>query len=135
MGWHSEGEGACGESVECVWVPEVGPGRYRSEVARRAREAQSGEQKERKCQGRVTIPYIQSVSEEFRRVLGSVNKTTHFRPPGTLRQVLFHPKNKVPKGKKTNVVYQAECGQCGEKYVGETQQPGDRTQRSWTTCV
>ena len=29
MGWHSEGEGACGESGECVWVPKVGPGRYR----------------------------------------------------------------------------------------------------------
>ena len=82
-----------------------------SGAARRAREAQSGEQKERKCHGRVTISYIQSVSEEIRRVLGSVNITTHFRPPGTLRQVLFHPKDK------------AECGQCGEKYVGETQQP------------
>ena len=56
-------------------------------------------------------------------MLGSVNITTHFRPLGTLHQVLFHPKNKVPKGKKTNVVYQAECGQCGENYVGETQQP------------
>ena len=71
----------------------------------------------------MTITYIQSVSEEIRWVLGSVNITTHFRPPGTLRQVLFHPKDKVPKGKKTSVVYQAECGQCGEKYVGETQKP------------
>ena len=91
-------------------------------VARKAKEAQSGEQKETKCQGRVTIPYIQSVSEEIRQVLGSVNITMHFRPPGTLRQVLFHPKDKVPKEKKTNVVYQAECGQCGQ-CVGETQQP------------
>ena len=56
-------------------------------------------------------------------MLGSVNITTHFRPLGTLRQVLFHPKDKFPKGKKANVIYQAECGQCGEKYVGETQQP------------
>ena len=55
--------------------------------------------------------------------LQAVILTTHFRPPGTLRQVLFHPKDKVPKGKKANVIYQAECGQCGEKYVGETQQP------------
>ena len=62
------------------------------------------------------------MSEEIRRVLGSVNITTHFRPPGTLRQVLFHLKDKVPKGKKMNVVYQAECGQCGERYVGATQQ-------------
>ena len=89
-------------------------------AARRAREAQSGEQKEREFQGRATIPYIQSVSEEIRPVLGLVKITMHFRPAGTLRQVLFHPKDKLPKGKKTNVVYQAEYGQCGEKYVGET---------------
>ena len=60
---------------------------------------------------------------EIRRVLGSVNITTHFRAPGTLCQALFHPKEKVPKRNKTNMVYQAEYGQCGEKYVGETQQP------------
>ena len=67
--------------------------------------------------------YCTTSSSFIQAMLGSVNITTHVRPPGTLRQVLFHPKDKVPKGKKTNVVHQAECGQCGEKYVGETQQP------------
>ena len=49
--------------------------------------------------------------------------TTLFRPPGSLRQSLVHPKDRVPKGKKTNVVYRAVCGVCGDDYVGETQQP------------
>ena len=76
-----------------------------SGVARRVREAQSGEQKERKCQGRVTIPYIQSVSKEIRRVLGLVNITTHFRDPmpGPIP-------SQVPERKEN----EAECGQCGE---------------------
>ena len=97
VGWYSEGEGACGESIECVWVPEVVPGGYRVRSGQESEGSPEWEEKEKKCQGRVTIPCIQSVSEEIRWVLGSVNITTHFRPPGTLRQVLFH---KVPKVKK-----------------------------------
>ena len=68
-----------------------------------------------------SIPYVKGVSEEFRRILGSVSVTTHFTPPGSLRQSLVHPKDRVPKGKKTNVVYRAVCGVCGDDYVGETQ--------------
>ena len=55
--------------------------------------------------------------------MASVSITTHFRPPGSLRQRLVHPKDIVPKGKKTNVVYRAVCGVCGDDYVGETHQP------------
>ena len=105
-----------------MWVPKVGPGRYRvgsGQESEGSPDWGTGEE----VSGKSNHPIHQSLSEEIRRVLGSVNITTHFRPPGTLRQVLFHPKDMVPKGKKTNVIYQAECGQCGEKYVGETQQP------------
>ena len=55
--------------------------------------------------------------------MGSASISTHFRPPGSLRQRLVHPKDIVPKGKKTNVVYRVVCGICGDDYVGETQQP------------
>ena len=67
----------------------------------------------------MTIPYVKGVSEEIRRILGSVSVTTHFRLPGSL----VHQKDRVPKGKKTNVVSRAVCGVCGDDYVGETQQP------------
>ena len=40
-------------------------------------------------------------------VLGAVNITTHFHPPSSPHQILFHPKDKVQKGKKINVMYQA----------------------------
>ena len=82
-------------------------------ASRKAREVLFGDRK--KCQGRVSIPYFQSVPEEIRRVLQTVNITTHFRPPSSLRQMLFHPKDKVPKGMNINVVYQVECEECGEK--------------------
>ena len=94
-----------------------------SGLAKRGREEGGESSTERKCQGRVTIPYIKGVSGEIRRILGSVSVTTHFRPPGSLRQSLVHPKDRVPKGKKSNVVYRAVCGVCGHDYVGETQQP------------
>ena len=35
----------------------------------------------------------------------------------------MHPKDTVPQGKKTNVVYHTVCGEFGEDYVGESQQP------------
>ena len=92
-------------------------------VAKRAREACGESTKGRKCQGRVTIPYVKGVLEEIRQIMGSASITTHFRPPGSLRQWLVHPKDVVPKGKKTNIVYRAVCGVCGDDYVGETQQP------------
>ena len=53
--------------------------------------------------------------------LGSISVTTHFRLPGSLLQSLVHPKDVVPKGKKTNLVYRAVCGVCGDDYVGEPQ--------------
>ena len=93
-------------------------------MAKRAREARGESTNDRKCQGRVTIPYVKVVSVEIRRIMGSASITTHFRLPGSLRQRLVHPKDIVPKGKKTNVVYRAVCGGvCGDDNVGETQQP------------
>ena len=99
----------------------MGPGRYRVGSSQESEGSPEWGTEGEEVSGESNHPI--SVSEEIRSVLGSVNITMHFRPPGTLRQVLFHPKAMVPKGKKTNVVYQTECGQCGEKYVCETQQP------------
>ena len=53
-------------------------------MAKRASEARGESTKERKCQGRVTIPYVKGASEEIRRIMGSVSISTHFRLPGSL---------------------------------------------------
>ena len=117
------GGDAVGEALKKCGYPYWALVGVVSGSAKRAREERGESSKERKCQGRMTIPYVKEVSEEIRRILGSVSVTTHFRPLSSLQQSLVHPKDRVPKGKKTNVVYRAVCGVCGDDYVGETRQP------------
>jgi len=38
----------------------------------------------------------------------------------TLRSILVHPKDRTPTEKKTGVVYDITCNDCGEHYIGET---------------
>ena len=68
----------------------------------------------------VVIPYIKNVSEGIRRILSKVDIRTCFKPNQTLRQLLVHPKDKIPLSGKTGVVYQVDCSSCGSSYVGQT---------------
>ncbi|XP_078586425.1 galactosylceramide sulfotransferase-like [Branchiostoma floridae x Branchiostoma japonicum] len=72
-----------------------------------------------------TIPYIQGVSEKLRRILQNFNIATNFKPHSTLRQKLVHPKDRVQKGTKSDVIYRLKCEgpQCNDTYIGETSQP------------
>ena len=38
----------------------------------------------------------------------------------TLRSILVHPKDRTPTEKKTGVVYDITCNDCGEHYIGKT---------------
>ena len=49
----------------------------------------------------VVIPYIKHVSEGIRRILSKVDIRTCFKPNQTLRQLLVHPKDKIPLSDKT----------------------------------
>ena len=73
----------------------------------------------------VVVPYVAGVSEKVRRVLGDFGITTHFKPHNTLRQSLVHPKDKIPKDRKPDVVYGIKCTEntCDQFYIGETSQP------------
>ena len=68
----------------------------------------------------VTLPYIQGVSDCNKRVLGSDNIRVSFRPPNSLRNMLSHPKDPVPLGQKSNIVYRIPCVDCDKCYVGQT---------------
>ncbi|KAI8517692.1 hypothetical protein Bbelb_037090 [Branchiostoma belcheri] len=73
----------------------------------------------------ISIPYIQGVSEKIRRILHNYNIATNFKPCRTLRQMLFHPKDKLKNCVKSDVIYRLKCKdhQCKETYIGETSQP------------
>ncbi len=74
---------------------------------------------------KVVLPYIGGVSEKIRRVLEDYNITTYFKPHVTLRRRLVHPKDRIPKDKKPDIVYGIRCSDatCEQFYIGETSQP------------
>ena len=69
---------------------------------------------------RVTLPYIQGVSEAIRRVLKDLDITTSFRPMTSLRKVLSHPKDPLPPSTRSGVIYQIPCRDCDKSYIGQT---------------
>ncbi|CAH1253587.1 CAD [Branchiostoma lanceolatum] len=73
--------------------------------------------------GRITLPYIKTVSEPLRRIFASHGISTSFKPTNTLRQLLVAPKDKTPREEKCGVVYHIPCqgttrqGTCEEFYI------------------
>ena len=50
--------------------------------------------------------------------------SVHFKPANTLRRKLVHPKDKTPRHKQNNIVYNVPCSQdCTDMCIGETKQP------------
>ena len=73
----------------------------------------------------IVLPYIGNLSETVQRICRSYNIITSFKPAETLRQHLVHPKDKVDKNQKSNVIYHIKCSDssCRDSYIGETSQP------------
>jgi len=69
------------------------------------------------------LPYVSELSEHLRRVLRTQDIRTYHKPYNTLRSILVHPKDRTPTKKKTGVVYDITCNDCGEHYIGETVRP------------
>ena len=66
----------------------------------------------------ITIPYIQGVSEAVTRILSNIDVQVHMKPFRTLRMILSHPKDRIPDGDKSNIVYKINCWDCDAHYVG-----------------
>ena len=68
----------------------------------------------------VVLPYIQGQSESIRRILQQLDIRTIFKTTLTLRQILSHPKDPVPKRMQTGVIYKIPCSDCSQSYIGQT---------------
>ena len=68
----------------------------------------------------VTIPYVKNTSEAIRRILTPLGIKTTFQPINTLRHLIVHPKDPIPKEDKAGVVYQIPCSDCPQTYIGPT---------------
>ena len=73
-----------------------------------------------KSRGHVVLPYIKGLSEKLSRILKDHQVSTSYKPHTTLRRLLVHPKDKIPKEDTCDVVYQIPCLNCDEVYIGET---------------
>ena len=73
-----------------------------------------------KPSARVTLPYIQGMSEAIRRVLGELDTQTAFKPLASLWNILSHPKDPISQESRSSVIYQIPCADCSKSYVGQT---------------
>ena len=89
----------------------------------RSKEENTGESTESKdeecCRGMVVIPYLQGLSEQFKRVAKKHRFRTAFRPGNKVKQVKAKTQKTLGEKRKA-VVYEVPC-KCDEAvYVGET---------------
>ena len=76
--------------------------------------------KEDKSRGHVVLPYIKGLSENLSRIMRNYHVSTSYKPHTTLRRLLVHPKDKIAKDEKCDVVYKIPCHNCDKSYIGET---------------
>ena len=69
---------------------------------------------------RVVLPYMRGLCKSIRRVLATVNVWTCFKPLGSPRDVLIHPKDLVPPEEKKGVKYRILCAEFDMTYIRQT---------------
>ena len=70
----------------------------------------------------VVLPYIQGLSDSIKWILQKdLGIKTVFRPAGSLKHILSHPKDPLPVLLRSGVVYRIPCKDCNKSYVGQVQ--------------
>ena len=64
------------------------------------------------------LPYVKGVTEGISRILNKHRVSV--KPKLTIRNFLVHPKDKVDKLDKSEIVYKIPCKSCDQVYIGET---------------
>ena len=73
-----------------------------------------------RSRGQVILPYVKGVTEGISRILNKHRVSTAVKPKQTIRNMLVHPKDKVDKLDKSEIVYKIPCKSCDQVYIGET---------------
>ena len=66
-----------------------------------------------------SIPFIEGLSQEVRRIAQAAGVKCTFRTANTLRSV-YLAKDRLPKDTQTHCIFSLKCGTCEDEYVGET---------------
>ena len=69
----------------------------------------------------MVIPYIQGLTEKFKRTCNKQGFQVYFKGTYTIKQLLMATKDKDPKLLKSGVIYKYKCPtiNCTEEYIGE----------------
>ena len=65
----------------------------------------------------IGLPYISKLFEQVARIFKSYDIPVYHKPINTLRSLLVHPKDRAAK---CGVVYDIQCRECDQHYIGET---------------
>ena len=66
------------------------------------------------------LPYVKGISEKKEQGCRQLGVRALFKSGHKLRQSLMKVKTPVEEDQKKGVVYEVPCGECDQKYIGET---------------
>ncbi|XP_046615634.1 uncharacterized protein LOC124303010 [Neodiprion virginianus] len=76
-----------------------------------------------KFKNSISIPYIENLSSQIKRILNDEGIEITFRISNTTKLSLFsHLKSVTPNLEKINCVYKIPCRDCSKSYIGQTSQ-------------
>lgn len=70
----------------------------------------------------LTLPYIPGLSQNLQNIFKHEKITTCHKAHNLLKNNFSTLKSKIPKDKKSNVVYKIPCNGCSSVYIGQTSQ-------------
>ncbi len=93
-----------------------------SQIKQQNNDGQATLKEKKDFKGFIVIPYVKGLSEPYKRVMEKIGIQVFFKGGTTLKNMLVAPKDKDPKGKTQNIVYDIRCGEesCNLHYIGET---------------
>ena len=68
----------------------------------------------------VCLPYLRGLSEKLTHIFREHGISTYHKPVNTIKSMLPSPKDKSPDSTKCGLIYEVNCPQCQETYIGET---------------
>jgi len=68
----------------------------------------------------INLPYIKNLTDNLKHSLSKVGLKVVHSVPKKLNSLIRRGKDKIPKLKKTEVVYQIKCKNCEFSYIGQT---------------
>ena len=66
------------------------------------------------------LPYISKLSKQLARIFKFYDIPVYHKPIKILRSLLVHQKDKIDKAAKCGMVYDIQCPDCNQHYIGET---------------